>query len=145
MTDWDHSLFSCFGNIKVCLFAYFLPCIPFGRTTNEAGTCGFVGGAVSFCFPIWNFFLFQKTRRVIRKRYGIDGSCLGDIATVCFCPCCALVQMKRQVDGSGMGESIERVQFVFFHLENYFIAEQGILLGSIRIILFSAKIINFYF
>ena len=34
----------------------------------------------------------------MKDKFGIEKSCCGDCCTVCFCPCCALVQEAKEAD-----------------------------------------------
>lgn len=106
--EWKNSLFSCFGNLSLCLITYFVPCVPFGQATEEAGTCGCMGGALSLFVPILDIWMMYKTYKTVREKNNIDGGLGSDCFAVLCCPFCAIVQMRREQTGE-MGQSIDRV------------------------------------
>ena len=107
--DWNNGLFGCFANFGTCLMTFLLPCITFGQLTEQVDTCGCVGGAISLYIPFWNLYLMAKTREAVREEHNIAGGFVGDLFTMWFCGCCAVIQAKNQMDGVDMGMSIERV------------------------------------
>ena len=38
MGDWSNGLFGCFDDCKLCIFAYFCPCIVFGKIAEKVRT-----------------------------------------------------------------------------------------------------------
>eukprot|EP01084_Bolivina_argentea_P271501 462012_1 len=40
-------------------------------------------------------------RNIVREGYGIDGTCIGDVLSTCFCPCCTGIQLRSEVNKRG--------------------------------------------
>ncbi|KAF6035570.1 hypothetical protein EB796_006130 [Bugula neritina] len=109
MADWKNGLFGCFGNCKVCLVSYVVPCYAFGKTHEkvEEGSCVKCGCASMV--PLLNWYAFAKQRQLVREKQGIDGSFGGDCVSSLFCPFCAMVQQAREVEADLPGlPEIER-------------------------------------
>ena len=100
---WASSLFGCFGDIKLCLLSWCLPCIPGGRTLSytKGGEkdclcmifyCLF--GCLGCCFELHN-------RRWIEKKYGIKGSMIKDLLVTFCCYPCVVQQHAKQTGQDG--------------------------------------------
>ncbi|CAG8601264.1 2721_t:CDS:2 [Paraglomus occultum] len=97
---WRADLFDCFSVPGLCFKTWCCPCITYGETKEKMGS-GF--GSNCFCYFCAMFIGFDcclriMTRGEIRARKGIDGGCLGDCFTHCWCGCCALIQERREFD-----------------------------------------------
>ncbi|CAG8519166.1 283_t:CDS:2 [Scutellospora calospora] len=94
---WKHDLFSCFGDIGLCIVTTWFPCITYGQNSEKlGGSC--VGNCLLYsCIPCCLCVFVTTKRSEIRNRQGIDGSCMGDFCTHFFCHCCALIQEGREL------------------------------------------------
>ncbi|CAG5128037.1 unnamed protein product [Candidula unifasciata] len=97
---WQHAVFGCFDNIGVCIVAYFVPCYTFGKNAEAVGESCF-GCGFAYCIPIVNIVAAVKIRGKIREQKAIAGSTFGDLALICCCPLCALVQEAQEVQVPG--------------------------------------------
>ena len=96
MSDWEHSLFSCFDNPKVCCFTWccgLCSAIMQELAANDEPPILDILGLICCC----QFCCLIKLRGDIRKKYGIEGSCLSDCFTIWCCGPCALCQQAQQV------------------------------------------------
>merc|ERR1711953_162399 len=99
-------LFGCFSNCCVALFAYFLPCLPYGQALGDANVCSCpIGAAISFV-PILDCFCLAKAREATREKNNISGSFLGDLLVSYFCPFCTIIQVRAE-QSDDMGLSVE--------------------------------------
>ena len=90
--DFRHGLFDCCGNCGDCLFAYCLgPCYAY-VAAQAAGEDTCTSIMQCFCYPMCLCCL----RSNVRAKRGIDGGCLGDFMVTWCCPCCAVIQIKRE-------------------------------------------------
>ena len=113
--DWDHGLFGCCFSPFHCIVSYLCPCWQFTVNAVEADECGCCCAAISFFIPIIDCWVLCRTRGKVREKYGIDGTCCGDVITSILCPCCVMIQTAHQLDKAvfrwdhlSMGEEIER-------------------------------------
>ncbi|TLD09844.1 hypothetical protein PspLS_12032 [Pyricularia sp. CBS 133598] len=103
---FSENLFGCFGDMSLCLQGCLIPCLVFGKThhrtrrnANMEGyqpvntTCLLLCGLG--CIGL-SWIPMSMQRADIRKKYGLQGSCLGDIALACCCGCCAILQEERE-------------------------------------------------
>jgi len=116
---WSSAFFGCFSPIDLCCITYCLPCVTFGKTHHRTRKNGnmegyepintscllLLGSACVGCH--WIPMALQSSD--IRKKYGLQGSCLEDIAKACCCALCSLVQNEkestlREAEHKGMGE-----------------------------------------
>lgn len=112
---WTHSLFSCFGDMEVCLWACFCPAIRWAGTVNLMGFMGFwiaftiifgieLAASTTGDFAIWVVLAIVCTamRQEMRVVYGMDRqggwTYLQDFCSYCFCACCTIIQEARQVE-----------------------------------------------
>ena len=102
--EWSFGLFGCFEDCGECLLACCVPCIPFGFNARDSdvccqGCCGVFCGCLFFlCCPFWSYIAWCCCIRPnIRRKHGIPTNCCMDCLAVTFCPCCALVQERRQL------------------------------------------------
>jgi len=105
--EFQHGLFGCFDNLGVCIVTYILPCYTFGKTAEAVGESCFLCGAAMFV-PFVNLYARLSVRAKVREGSGIQGSCMGDLCTIMFCPFCAIVQEAQEVippDGMFMARS----------------------------------------
>lgn len=97
MGEWQQGLFGCFSDIGTCLIVYFVPCVTAGQIIEAAGITSCFLGAISYLLPVFNPICVMMAYNKIREDRGIDGSVLGDVCRVFFCPCCALIQAGSEV------------------------------------------------
>ncbi|QBZ65312.1 hypothetical protein PoMZ_07019 [Pyricularia oryzae] len=79
---FSENLFGCFGDIGLCLQGCLIPCVCLLL-------CGL--GCIGL-----SWIPMSMQRADIRRKYGLRGSCLGDIALACCCGCCAILQEERE-------------------------------------------------
>src|SRR6218665_1962319 len=104
---WKHGLFSCFGNIGVCIVTYLVPCYAAGKVAEAVGhSCPMYG--LGFCVPILNVILGIAVRQQIRERQSIQGTFVSDLVVVLCCPCCALIQEANETGSGLIPQSISR-------------------------------------
>lgn len=104
---WKHGLFSCFGNIGVCIVTYLAPCYTAGKVAEVVGhSCPMYG--LGFCVPILNIILGITVRRQVRERQSIEGTLVGDLVVVLCCPCCALIQEANETGTGLTSQNISR-------------------------------------
>lgn len=111
MGEWKNGIFGCFGDIKLCLVTYFLPCFTTGKIAEAVGmdTC-FMGGCKIF-IPCYNLFYLHSMREAVREKNGIDDEGIMSWVWTCCFGLCSVIQQAQEmgVDPLGQGESIERV------------------------------------
>ncbi|KAH8846535.1 hypothetical protein MCOR27_005897 [Pyricularia oryzae] len=103
---FSENLFGCFGDIGLCLQGCLIPCVVFGKTHHRTRknarmegyqpvntTCLLLCGLG--CVGL-SWIPMSMQRADIRRKYGLRGSCLGDIALACCCGCCAILQEERE-------------------------------------------------
>ncbi|XP_063723533.1 cornifelin homolog A-like [Symsagittifera roscoffensis] len=105
MGEWNYSLFSCFGNIKVCLMGYFIPCYLEGKIAESLGESCIMHGCVWLILPITNWYCPAVIRGKVRESKGIEGSLIMDILMICFCGACAICQEYNEM---GLGDALAR-------------------------------------
>ncbi|QDS72097.1 hypothetical protein FKW77_003431 [Venturia effusa] len=103
---WISSFFGCFSPIDLCCMTYCLPCVTFGKTHHRTRKNGNMDGyepintsclllCGSACVGL-HFIPMALQSADIRKKYGLQGSCLEDIAKACCCALCTLVQAEKE-------------------------------------------------
>ena len=107
--EWSHDLFACCDDCNgECLLAWTIPCVIYGLNARDAGLCSCISNKYCsvvcgclfscLCWFGWaRIFWYSGIRRSIRSTYGIAGNRFKDRSTVLFCPCCALIQERRQL------------------------------------------------
>ena len=108
---WNTGFFDCCQHPALSALTCLCPCLTFGQIIEQspggigvpcAGSCG--AGCLLFCCleeigaGPW---LMCTVRKAIRQHYNVDGEALEDFFLSWFFPCCALVQMKTQMDSPG--------------------------------------------
>ncbi|RNA07722.1 placenta-specific protein 8 [Brachionus plicatilis] len=90
--EFRHSLFGCCDNCSDCLCAYFCPNCYSYCASQDAGE-----GTLMSCI---HCFLFPCTlcclRNAVRGKRGIEGGCCKDFCISYLCPCCAIIQIRRE-------------------------------------------------
>ena len=103
---WTHDVFGCFGDLRICIFTFLVPCYTIGRNGEELGEDGCVIGVL---YGLGLIPLGAILRWRIRQKKNIRGSMVADVVLHMFCPCCALIQENKELygaDGSHLGEKI---------------------------------------
>lgn len=94
-SDWQFGLFGCFGDIGVCIIAYFIPCWTIGEIAEHYGE-----SKMSVC--LWQAFggcnFVPALRAKIREERNIVGDLVNDHVYGTCCFCCSIIQMKREID-----------------------------------------------
>jgi len=105
---WSHSLFGCLDDIPICLLAWFLPCIPGGRTLswneNKPPSCPNIPMIIYHLLCCFGFICCAEwyNRNKLRQKFGIGGSFLTDCLTTWCCLCCVLQQDAKQTGQHGL-------------------------------------------
>jgi Cys-rich protein (TIGR01571 family) len=100
---WFAGLFGCLRDPALCCMSWFCPCIPGGRTVSwlrwrpESALFLVLYLFFGCCMEVWS-------RYEIRRRYGIPGSFLEDLAVVWCCFPCAVQQDAHQTGQFGLEE-----------------------------------------
>jgi len=90
--DFQHDLLSCGGSCTDCLRAYVCPnCYAF-CAAQEAGEGTLKSVLNCLLYPLCICCL----RGNVRESRGIDGGCCKDACVSWLCPCCAIIQIKRE-------------------------------------------------
>ncbi|OAA73726.1 DUF614 domain protein [Cordyceps fumosorosea ARSEF 2679] len=103
---WYAGFFECFSPVDTCLITCCLPCVTFGqvhhrmqRSAELEGyepintSCLLLCGAACVglaCVPV------AMQRQMVREKYNLEGSCIGDLARTYCCGCCVLVQNDKE-------------------------------------------------
>ena len=109
MGDFKYGLFGCFGDIKISLVTWCLPCFSFGRVAAHVNhkDFGFGGclpcGAALF-IPLYGCYASYMVRKASRDKAGASPmfnfwpEFIVDIFTGICCGCCATIQEARHFD-----------------------------------------------
>ncbi|KII73240.1 Cell number regulator 1 [Thelohanellus kitauei] len=95
--SFSHSLFSCCQDLKTTLVTCFVPCVTEGEIAKELGKDCLIWGAL-YCFA--GCIIGGLNRNELRKKKNIHGNIVQDFLIHCCCPCCALIQERREFSGS---------------------------------------------
>jgi len=95
--DWENGIFSCFGDFKMCVITFLLPCYTAGKIGDKVPGLSCLTAGLLFLIPIVNLIIAFKLRTGIKTVKMInEGTC----ATLFFawcCSCCALIQEAREL------------------------------------------------
>ncbi|KIM38006.1 hypothetical protein M413DRAFT_76460 [Hebeloma cylindrosporum] len=113
--DWSSDLcMFCDHNLGTCCAALWCPCIIYGRNKSRieylyaeekvhpkrgdtcSGDCAVHACMSAFCLFGWAIQI--PNRAAVRRRYDIEGDCIGDFAAALFCSPCELSQESREID-----------------------------------------------
>lgn len=114
MGEWEHGIFGCFDDIKLCAISYLFPCVTTGRTAEALGTDScFMGGCKLF-IPIYNLCWLKGQRDAIIAKKGLNDEGMMGWVNICCFGNCAICQHAAElgVDPLPMGsegQTIERV------------------------------------
>ncbi|CAF3084070.1 unnamed protein product [Rotaria sp. Silwood2] len=93
--DWRVGLCSCCNDVTQCCYAYFCwPCFVIslaGKIDESCISC--------WCVPNALAVYRMKVRSTLR----IKGDSCNDCCTICWCPCCAGLQMRNELIERGFG------------------------------------------
>ena len=119
---WRYGLFSCFDDVGDCLLALCCPCVTFGLNMRDScypgywcdGDCGVFSACLAyiFCETYARCAWGLSTRPKIRRDHGIQGSRVLDCLAVTLCPCCALVQERRQLKEGPVNPVVVKIEDV---------------------------------
>jgi len=102
---WTNGFWDFVSPIDTCAWAYFLPCVVFGRTHHRLqdpsmtgyehvnGAC--LGWWISTYFGL-HCILTGLERSKMRERYNLEGSPPMDFVCAACCPWCTLVQQEKE-------------------------------------------------
>lgn len=102
--QWNNGLCGCFDDFGLCAITFFLPCITAGKNAEKNGQNCLLCGALSICGCI-GFFTRTHIRGLTREQKGLEGSMFMDFILSTCCPCCALIQESKELDGYIPGEN----------------------------------------
>lgn len=113
MSEWKFSLFQCFDTPLACCWTACVPCgIPCMQGTTAYKSTG--DGCSCFVACIYSIIFCcigtAYNRSKIRDYRIIRGSYMSDLCTVCYCPCCAMVQEWRE---TMLAANLDQDQFIF--------------------------------
>ncbi|TPX12768.1 uncharacterized protein E0L32_000945 [Thyridium curvatum] len=103
---WNESMFSCCSPFDLCMATWCFPCVTYGKTEarRKDPSLKDYNGVNNECLVYCGLSVIMlgwipqmRRRKAIREQYGIEGSSGGDCMTVCFCPCCGLIQDDKEV------------------------------------------------
>ncbi|XP_075263129.1 uncharacterized protein LOC142354660 [Convolutriloba macropyga] len=97
MGEWKEGLFSCFGDLKVCVCVYFIPCYVQGKVADAVGESCLIW-TILFFVPVVDCIAAIILRGKVRDQKGIEGGLVGDVLAVWCCFPCVLCQAAREVD-----------------------------------------------
>lgn len=103
--EWANSLFGCFGDSKLCLLTFCVPCYTIGKNAEGLGEDCLMHGLLAAVGC--NFGPILRWR--IRQEKGIKGSMMMDALTWGVLPCCALVQEAREL-GMGVPDKLDGLE-----------------------------------
>jgi len=107
MGEFQHGLFGCFGDCKVCIITYFVPCYTEGKIAESVGESCLLHCLVMFV-PLLNLFCMCQIRGKVREQRNIEGSGVGDCLAVWCCAVCALCQEAQETNALGQGMVVEQ-------------------------------------
>ncbi|KAK0761667.1 hypothetical protein N5P37_005649, partial [Trichoderma harzianum] len=102
---WANDFFSCCSPGGLCILTTCCPCITYGRTQHRVkygslddysccnSSCIVFALAAHFglgCIPA------MMQRKLMRKKFNLEGSWLGDFCRSCSCTCCVLMQNEKE-------------------------------------------------
>merc|ERR1712215_61087 len=95
---WHQGLFNFCGDCSVCLCGTFcVPCLicTNARAMDKSGCLYNILSCLLPCLP--TFLLRQEAR----ERYGVEGSCLGDVVESSLCTPCVNCQTAAEIEHRG--------------------------------------------
>ncbi|XP_031558041.1 cell number regulator 2-like [Actinia tenebrosa] len=108
MSDWSNGLCGCFNDVPLCLTTFCAPCYTFGKTAETVGDDCLMCGIATFV-PLANIWFATQIRGKVRDQKGIQGSFVHDLAMVCCCSLCSLMQEAQEMGVKApFGNSIAR-------------------------------------
>lgn len=101
--QWQNGLFGCFDDFGLCIMTCIFPCLTAGKNAEANGESCILYGflALLSCIGWWSR---SKIRGMTREQKGIEGSMGMDCLMAIFCPCCALIQEAKELQGFVPGE-----------------------------------------
>ncbi|XP_075262670.1 cornifelin homolog A-like [Convolutriloba macropyga] len=105
MAEWKFGLFSCFGDMKICICGFFCPCILQGKVAEAIGEECLLY-FIAFFIPIVGLLSTIVLRKKVREKKGIHGEIGWDaIASFCCTPC-VLCQAANETDTNLMAAEL---------------------------------------
>jgi len=96
-TEWSYGLLGCFGDCRLCLVSFCVPCVQVGRNADYFGESCCRAGCLCFLCGCPYEFLVRNRLRHLR---GIKGSMTSDLCYSTLCFPCALTQDAREIEQS---------------------------------------------
>merc|ERR1712126_632758 len=103
--EWKHGLCDCFNPVDAycCYSLYCNPCDLYDQSEHMEPGSGLFSLICGFVCPVIPLIM---NRGKVREMDGIEGNGCGDCCTVCCCPACAAIQLRKQVAPSGVSSRI---------------------------------------
>lgn len=109
MADWKLGLLGCFGDCKLTIITYVVPCITIGQIAENTETDTLVCGALKTFIPIYSIFYVKELRDKVAESAGIeDEGCCSFLMKLFCCGLCLIVQTGHEAGAFQMGEDMER-------------------------------------
>jgi len=100
--EYQVGIFGCFGNPKLCILTFCLPCYTVGKNAEGVGEDCMIWGLLA-CIGL---NASAVTRWRLRQDRDLKGSMLMDILLHTLLPCCAMMQDASEI-GWGLPEQLE--------------------------------------
>merc|ERR1712242_219703 len=108
MGEWKADLLGCFGNIKLCIITWIIPCATIGAVAEKLDEDTLLCGAIKSIIPIYGCIYFRGLRSKTAAQKGIeDESCCSFLLKMWICGGCMVCQTANEVDVFAQGEIVE--------------------------------------
>ncbi|CAF0762228.1 unnamed protein product [Adineta steineri] len=92
--EWTVGLCECCNNCGQCCYAYFCWCCFVGSLAKD------IDESMCSCCCLMNVLAVYRMK--VRAVLKIRGDSCSDCCVVCWCPCCAALQMRNELKNRGM-------------------------------------------
>jgi Cys-rich protein (TIGR01571 family) len=109
---WTTGICGCCEEIESCCWAFWCPCVAFGRIVeilDQGSTACLTGGAIFYlihqhtcCGALYSCGYRTK----LRQKYGLPEEPCNDCCTDCFCLPCSLAQQTRELQNHGLNPNL---------------------------------------
>ena len=109
MADWKQGTLGCFGNMKVCIITFRVPCVTIGQIAENTGTDTMMCGIFKSLIPLYNLFYIRELRNKVATASGIEEeSCCQYLTGMWCCGECLIAQTANECGAFEMGQEMER-------------------------------------
>ena len=91
--NFKFEIHDCFGDFRICVLAYCVPCYVIGKNSEAVGEDCIVVGLVS----IFACILAPIIRYRVREKKNLKGSMATDMLAYAVIPYCTLIQDAREI------------------------------------------------